>query len=294
MGKCYPIIRFLDCCGISHLYSQPNRLMKRAIKKLSHGSHQSPQSHFAVPTMEGMALGPSPVRNLTSLAAHRADAPKNTLAPPLPRARNKVPGGSPVCLRSKPECGFVSRGSCSRVHLRSRIQMVTRGEAQHGPHPLERGAAAPHGMRLGRPPRGLKRKPESLRKQEGNKNVITLSRFLWLEQWRGRQPCRPQPPSPWEQWILRKKAFWAGACTHGFWFAALRPSNVETPGRGQDARATSGGSACTSTSRTPSELTRHAANVLPAPLVRAYRAHRSKKRPPGERDHARTEQTRYD
>jgi hypothetical protein len=67
-------------------------------------------------------------------------------------------------------------------------------------------------IRWGRPPRGLKRKPESVRKQEGNRNVISLSRFLWLEQWRGRQRWRPQPRSPWEQWILRKRAFWAGAC----------------------------------------------------------------------------------
>src|SRR5271165_3195450 len=59
MGKCYPIIHFLDFGGILHLYSQPNRLMARAIKKVSHGSHQSPQSHLAVPTMEGMALGPT-------------------------------------------------------------------------------------------------------------------------------------------------------------------------------------------------------------------------------------------
>jgi hypothetical protein len=78
MGKCNPIIRFLNCCGISHLYSQPNRLMAKVIKKVSHGSHQSPQSHFAVPTMEGMALGPSPVRTIASLAAHRADAEKYT------------------------------------------------------------------------------------------------------------------------------------------------------------------------------------------------------------------------
>src|SRR5271166_4463280 len=78
MGKCYPTIYFLDLGGISHLYSQPNRLMARAIKKVSHGSHQSPQSHFAVPTMEGMALGPPPVRTLASLAAHRADAQKYT------------------------------------------------------------------------------------------------------------------------------------------------------------------------------------------------------------------------
>ncbi len=78
MGKCYPITRFLDFAGISHLYSQPNRLMERAIKKVSHGSHQSPQSHFAMPTMGGMALGPSPVRTLATLAAHRADAQKYT------------------------------------------------------------------------------------------------------------------------------------------------------------------------------------------------------------------------
>jgi hypothetical protein len=38
----------------------------------------APQSHFAVPTMEGMALGPSPVRTLASLAAHDADAQKYT------------------------------------------------------------------------------------------------------------------------------------------------------------------------------------------------------------------------
>jgi hypothetical protein len=46
MGKCYPIIRSLDFGGISPLYSQPSRLMARAINKVSHGSHQSPQSYF--------------------------------------------------------------------------------------------------------------------------------------------------------------------------------------------------------------------------------------------------------
>ena len=40
------------------------------------GSHQSPQSYFAVPTMEGMAH--LAVRTLASLAAHRADAQKYT------------------------------------------------------------------------------------------------------------------------------------------------------------------------------------------------------------------------
>src|SRR5271157_4297597 len=33
MGKCYPITRFLDFGVISHLYSQPNRLMGLAINK---------------------------------------------------------------------------------------------------------------------------------------------------------------------------------------------------------------------------------------------------------------------
>jgi hypothetical protein len=89
MGKCYPITRFLDCCGISHLYSQPNAVMERAIKKVSHGSHQSPQSHFAVPTMEGMALGPRPVRTLASLAL-TAPTLRNTPVPPRPRARLHV------------------------------------------------------------------------------------------------------------------------------------------------------------------------------------------------------------
>jgi hypothetical protein len=94
MGKCYPIVRFLDFGGSSHLYSQPNRLMERTIKNVSHGSHQSPQSHFAVPTMEGMALDPSPVRALASLAAHRAGAQKYT-GPSTPEGgRGKVPGGS--------------------------------------------------------------------------------------------------------------------------------------------------------------------------------------------------------
>ena len=78
MGKCYRVTHFLDFTGISHLYPQPNRLMARAIKKVSHGSHQSPQSHFAVPTMEGMALGPLPVRSLSSLTAHHADPQKYT------------------------------------------------------------------------------------------------------------------------------------------------------------------------------------------------------------------------
>jgi hypothetical protein len=198
--------------------------MERAIKKVSHGSHQSPQSHFAVPTMEGMALGPSPVRTLASLAAHRADAQKYTgpttkvgvrqigeqsygfakvtrrrtgrerllgegealygcLGAGMPTfgtgwrreerqadphgGRGKVPGRSPECLRSKPECGFVSRGSCSRLHLRSRIQRVTRGGGAAGPHPLERGTAALQGVRLGPVAEGIETKAGMCKKTGG-------------------------------------------------------------------------------------------------------------------------------
>src|SRR6516162_6912510 len=36
----------------------------------------APQSHFAVPTMEGVALGPLPVRTLASPATHHADPRK--------------------------------------------------------------------------------------------------------------------------------------------------------------------------------------------------------------------------
>jgi hypothetical protein len=86
-----------------------------------------------------------------------------------------------------------------------------RGSAARPPSSRKRRCRT-HEVRLGPVAEGLKRKPESVRKQKGNRNVITLSRFLWLEQWRDRQRCRPQPVSPWEQWILRKRAFWAGAC----------------------------------------------------------------------------------
>jgi hypothetical protein len=82
MGKCYPITHIFDFCWIKHLYSQPKNMKALEIQKVSHGSHQSPQSHFAVPTIEGMPLGPSPVWTLACLAAYRAGAQK----PPLSRA----------------------------------------------------------------------------------------------------------------------------------------------------------------------------------------------------------------
>jgi hypothetical protein len=94
--------------------------------------------------------------------------------------RGKVLGRSPVYSRSKPECRFVSWRSCSRLHLRSRIQIVTRGEAQHGPPSRKMRCRTPP-AEAGAGSRGLKRKPESVRKQEGNRNVIAPSRFLWLE-----------------------------------------------------------------------------------------------------------------
>jgi hypothetical protein len=93
--------------------------------------------------------------------------PDGTRASRSPWRPRQGASGSPVCLRSKPECGFVSRESCSRLHLRSRIQMLTRGEAQHGPHPLERGAAAPHGMRLGPVAEGIETKAGKCKKTGG-------------------------------------------------------------------------------------------------------------------------------
>jgi hypothetical protein len=222
----------------------------------------APQSHFAVPTMEGMALGPSPVlpfrhdgdeetgrerllgegealygflgAGMTTFATGRRREERQARYRTVPGqadpqgGRGKAPGRSPECLRSKPECGFVSRGSCSRLHLRSRIQRVRRRRA----HPLERGAAAPMGCGWGRPRRGLKRKPESVRKQEGNRNVITLSRFLWPEQWgpTALPPTAAQPLGAMdseEESILGR-----GMSPTVSRFAPLRPSNVETPGHG--------------------------------------------------------------
>jgi hypothetical protein len=82
----------------------------------------------------------------------------------------KVRGRSSVCLRSNPECPFVSTGSCSRLHLRSRIQMVTHGDPRGGaarPRPLERGAAARHGVRLGPAAEGVETKAGKCKKTGG-------------------------------------------------------------------------------------------------------------------------------
>jgi hypothetical protein len=80
--------------------------------------------------------------------------------------RGRVPSRSPVYLRSKPECPFVSWGLCSRLHLRLRIQDVTLGEAAR-PHPRERGAGAPQGMRLAPGAEGLKMKAGKFKKTGG-------------------------------------------------------------------------------------------------------------------------------
>jgi hypothetical protein len=172
MGKCYPIIHFLDLGGISHLYSQPNRLMERVIKKVSHGSHQSPQSHFAVPTMEGMAFGPLPVRTLASLAAHHADRQKYTGPATAEGTAARFFHGTG---RGNDDVwyGQAARGAASRSPRRSRqgarpkpgVLTIKAGmwfcfkgivlatppsikdsdgdprEGAAGPHPLERGAA---------------------------------------------------------------------------------------------------------------------------------------------------------
>jgi PAS domain-containing protein len=75
----------------------------------------------------------------------------------------------------------------------------------------ERGAAAPPWDEVAPGAEVLKRKPESVRKQESNRNVIAPSRFLWLEQFRGcRQSCRSHPPAVWSQSILRQSAMLPG------------------------------------------------------------------------------------
>jgi hypothetical protein len=164
--------------------------MERVIKKVSHGLASLPQSHFAVPTMEGMALGPPPVRTMASLAAHHAATFRHGgeeenwagKAPPGGRGslrrfgggnddvwygqaaqgaadrshggRGKLPGRSPVCLRSKPECGFVSK----EIVLATPPSIKgSEGDPRGGsvrPYPLERCAAAPHGGAAGAGRRG--------------------------------------------------------------------------------------------------------------------------------------------
>ena len=166
MGKCNRVTHFLDFTGISYLYPQPNRLMARAIKKVSHGSHQSPQSHFAVPTMEGMALGPSPVRTLASLAAHHADPQKYTgpstaegkaarffhgtgrgnedvwygqaargAASRSPRRPRQGARPKPGVLTIKAGMWFCFKGIVLATPPSIKDSEVTRGEAQHGPIP---------------------------------------------------------------------------------------------------------------------------------------------------------------
>jgi hypothetical protein len=194
MGKCYPIIHFLDFGGISHLYSQPNRLMARAIKKVSHGSHQSPQSHFAVPTMEGMALGPLPVRSLASLAAQRADAQKYTLhcrgrgslrlfgrgnddvwygqaargaASRSPRRPRQGARPKPGVLTIKAGMWFCFKGIVLATPPSIKDSDGDPREGAAGPHPLERGAAAPHGVRLGPVAEGVETKAGKCKKTGG-------------------------------------------------------------------------------------------------------------------------------
>ena len=57
MGKCYQIKHFLDFLRIQLENPQPKNLMTLEIKKVSHQSHQSPQSHFDVLTKYGCLEG---------------------------------------------------------------------------------------------------------------------------------------------------------------------------------------------------------------------------------------------
>jgi hypothetical protein len=270
MGKCYQITHFLDLRGISPKYSQPNCLIIFQLKKVSHWSHWSPQSHFAVFTMKDMALRKSPVRTAAMLAANRANAQKST-GPSTAQGKARVAlnalrhGGRADCLpekllragdgegealyrwfrsaitatfgtgrpreerradqiaaaawcraralvrlRTKPECPFVSWALCSRLHVRSRIQIMD-GRRRIG---LAFWVQRPRYWTLQR----------QVRVMEAEDLLGTPPRGRWLEQCWRRQRFRSHQPSPWEEWILKHEAKRRG-----------RPAARGKPGR-PDAR----------------------------------------------------------
>jgi hypothetical protein len=97
-----------------------------------------------------------------------------------------------VRLRAKPECRLVSWALCSRLHDRSRIQIVD------------------WRRRLGlvfwvqRPRYWTLRR--QVRVMLGEEWFATPPRGSWLEQCWRRQRFRSHQPSPWEQWILKYEA----------------------------------------------------------------------------------------
>jgi len=93
-----------------------------------------------------------------------------------------------VRLRAKPECRFVSWALCSRLHDRSRIQIVDLRQRMGLTFWVQR----PRYWTLQR----------QVRVMLGLEGFATPPQGRWLEQrWR-RQRFRSHQPSPWERWIL--------------------------------------------------------------------------------------------
>jgi len=95
-------------------------------------------------------------------------------------------------LRTKPECPLVSWALCSRMHDRSRIQIVDWGRRVGLVFWLQR----PRYWILQR----------QVRVWLGLESPGTRPQGRWLEEcWRSR-PFRSHQPSPWELWILKHEA----------------------------------------------------------------------------------------
>jgi hypothetical protein len=156
--------------------------MEWAIKKVSHGSHQSPQSHFAVPIMEGMALGPLPVRTLASLAAHYADPQKYTGSSTAEGKAARFFHGTklPISLETKgggetkrgtklPFChGGEEENWAGKAPRRGRGSLrLLRGNDDVGYGQVARGAASRSPRR---PRQGARRKP----------SVLTIKAGMWF------------------------------------------------------------------------------------------------------------------
>src|SRR5271157_1684754 len=180
MGKCYPIIHFLDFGGISHLYSQSNRLMERAIKKSV--SWVSPVSTVPFRGAYNGAYGSWPITgsDSTSLAAHHPDPQKYTgpsnaegkaarffhgtgrgnddvgYGQAARGAASRSPRRPPQDARPKPDVLTIKAGMwfCFKGIVLATPPSIKDSEGDPrggaaGPHPLERGAGASHGVRLG-------------------------------------------------------------------------------------------------------------------------------------------------
>jgi hypothetical protein len=96
-----------------------------------------------------------------------------------------------VRLRAKPDCPFISWALCSRLHDRSRIQIVN-WRWRVG---LTFWVQRPRYWTLQR----------QVRVMLGLEGFATPPRGRWLEQCWRRQRFRLHQPSPWEEWILQQE-----------------------------------------------------------------------------------------